>query len=184
MDKRKIEELIFDLLLAVGEDPSRTDLKKTPFRVAQMYEEILSGIDRDPEEDFTLLEEAHDEIVVLKDIKFYSMCEHHLLPFFGMVHIAYLPKGKIVGISKIIRAVQILSHRLQVQERLTMQIADLLEKKLEPLGVMVVMEAEHLCMSMRGVRSPGSKVITSAVRGLFRKDAKSRNEVLSLLEGR
>ncbi len=183
VDKERVKKLVKELLEAIGEDPTRPDLVRTPERIADLYSELLSGMEKDPEEELIVaLEEKHDEIVLLKDISFYSLCEHHLLPFFGKVHIAYLPKhGKITGLSKLVKVVEILSRRLQVQERMTTQIAEAILRRLEPLGVMVVVEAEHLCMSMRGVNKPGAKVITSAVRGIFRENAKTRNEVLSLL---
>ncbi len=183
MDREKVKSAILDLLLALGEDPTRPDLVKTPERVAEMYEEVLSGLGRDPGEELTVvLEEKHDEIILIRDISFYSLCEHHLLPFWGKVHIAYLPRqGRITGISKLVKVVDIISKRLQVQERMTTMIAETILKRLEPLGVMVVVEAEHMCMSMRGVRRPGSKVVTSAVRGIFRENAKTRAEVLGLL---
>ncbi len=183
VDREKVEIAVKELLRAVGEDPARPDLVRTPERVADLFAEVLSGMGKDPEEELTVvLEEKHDEIVLVKDITFYSLCEHHLLPFWGKVHIAYLPKsGRITGLSKLVKVVEILSHRLQIQERMTTQIAEAILKRLDPLGVMVVVEAEHMCMSMRGVNKPGTKIITSAVRGIFRENAKARNEVLSLL---
>lgn len=183
VDKERVKKLVKELLEAVGENPTRPDLLRTPERIADLYSELLSGMGRNAEEELTVtLEEKHEEMVLLKDIRFYSLCEHHLLPFFGKVHIAYLPKnGKITGLSKLVKVVEIFSRRLQVQERMTTQIAEAILHRLKPLGVMVVVEAEHLCMSMRGVNNPGSKVITSAVRGIFRENAKTRNEVLSLL---
>ncbi|MCX7661831.1 MAG: GTP cyclohydrolase I FolE, partial [Candidatus Omnitrophica bacterium] len=154
MDKRKIIRAIKEILIAIGEDPNRADLKVTPQRVAEMYEEIFSGIKRDPERELeVVLDQKHEEIVLLKGIPLYSICEHHLLPFVGKVHIAYIPKeGRVCGLSKLVRVVDILSKRLQVQERLTTQIAEIIMKKLKPQGCMVVIEAEHLCMSMRGVK--------------------------------
>ncbi len=173
------------LLEAVGEDPKRKDLLETPARVAEMYEEILSGLGSDPEKELeVVLEQKHEEIVLLKDIPLYSVCEHHLLPFIGRAHVAYIPKGgRVTGLSKIVRVVEILSKRLQVQERLTTQIASVIMKKLKPLGVMVVLEAEHLCMSMRGVKKPGITTVTSAVRGIFQENEKTRSETLALMKG-
>jgi GTP cyclohydrolase I len=183
MDKFKIQKAVRMILEAIGEDADREDLKKTPERVSQMYEEIFSGISKDPSRELEVfLTEKHDEIVLLKDIPLYSICEHHLLPFSGKAHIAYIPKNKrVTGLSKIARVVEILSKRLQVQERLTTEIADILMKKLKPMGVMVVIEAEHLCMSMRGVKKPGVLTITSAVRGVFKENPKTRTETLSLI---
>lgn len=172
------------LLEAVGENSHREGLKETPRRVANFYEEVLSGMKIDPAKILNVYyeKEEHEEIVIVRDIPVYSLCEHHLLPFFGKAHIAYIPKKKrLLGLSKIARLVEILSHQLQLQERLTKQIADNLMKVAEPLGVLVVIEAEHFCMTMRGVKKPGSSVVTSAIRGLFLKDAKARAEVLSLI---
>ena len=184
MDNKKIEKAINDILEAIGENPKRKDLLDTPKRVAQMYEEILCGINQDPEEELeVVLDQKHNEIVLLKDIPLYSVCEHHLLPFIGRAHIAYIPKnGRVTGLSKIARVADILSRRLQVQERLTTQIADIIMSKLNPLGVMVVIEAEHLCMSMRGVRKPGTMTVTSAVRGIFKENQKTRSEALALMK--
>ena len=183
MDKKKIEKAIKDILVAIGDDPKRTDLVDTPNRVARMYEEIFSGIGKDPKKELeVLLGEKHNEIVLIKAIPLYSMCEHHLLPFIGKVNVAYIPKGgRVTGLSKLVRVVDILSKRLQVQERLTTQIADTIMQKLKPLGVFVVIEAEHLCMSMRGVKKPGTSTVTSAVRGVFKENAKTRQEALSLI---
>jgi GTP cyclohydrolase I len=183
MDKKKIEKSIRMLLEAIGENPDRQDLKETPRRVADMYEEIFAGIKQDPEKALeVILDQKHDEIVLLKNIPLYSVCEHHMLPFIGRAHIAYIPKsGRVTGLSKLARVVEILSRRLQVQERLTTQIADILMRKLKPLGVMVVIEAEHLCMSMRGVKKAGALTITSAVRGIFKDNFKTRAEALSLI---
>lgn len=184
MDKKKIEKAVKEILIAVGEDPNREDLRGTPKRVAQMYEEIFSGIKQDPQKELeVILGEKHSEIVLLKGIPLYSVCEHHLLPFVGKVHLAYIPKGgRATGLSKLIRVVEILSKRLQVQERLTTQIADIIMGKLKPLGVLVVIEAEHLCTSMRGVKKPGTVTVTSAVRGIFKENAKTRQEALSLIK--
>ena len=186
MDKKKIERAIRDILIAIGEDPRRRDLRGTPIRVAQMYEEIFSGIKQDPRKELeVILEQKHDEIILLKGIPLYSVCEHHLLPFIGRANIAYIPKeGRVTGLSKLARVVDILSKRPQVQERLTTQIAEIVMKKLKPRGVMVVIEAEHLCMSMRGVKKPGILTVTSAVRGIFKGNEKTRAEALALIRGR
>jgi GTP cyclohydrolase I len=185
MNLKKIEEGVKLILKGVGEDPSRPGLKQTPQRVARMFAEILGGITEDPKEHLEVIEEErHDEMVLIKNIPLYSMCEHHLLPFAGRAHIAYIPKGgRIVGLSKIARVVDVLSRRLQVQERLTKQIADLINEQLKPLGVMVVIEAEHMCMSMRGVKKPRSITVTSAVRGSFRNNPATRAEALTLIKG-
>lgn len=184
MDKKKIKKAVRMILEAVGDDPNRADLKKTPDRVADMYEEIFNGISKDPAKELeVLLSGKHDEIVLLKGIPLYSMCEHHALPFVGKAHIAYVPKNnKVTGLSKLARVVEILSKRLQVQERLTTEIADIVMKKLKPRGVMVIIEAEHLCMSMRGVKKPGVSTVTSAVRGIFKENSKTRAETLSLIK--
>ena len=183
MDKKKIENAIRDILEAIGEDPLREGLKDTPKRVADMYEEIFSGINKDADKELKLfLEEEHDEIILLRDIPLYSVCEHHMVPFIGKAHVAYIPeKNRITGLSKIARVVDILSRRLQVQERLTTQIAEAIMKRLKPKGVLVILEAEHLCMSMRGVEKPGIVTTTSAVRGIFRTSQKTRSEALSLI---
>jgi len=183
MDKVKIKKAVKMMLEAIGENPDRADLKKTPERVADMYEEIFSGISKDPAKELEVfLSEKHDEIVLLKGIPLYGICEHHLLPFIGRAHIAYLPKNnKVTGLSKMARVVEILSKRLQVQERLTTEIAETLMKKLKPRGVMVIIEAEHLCMSMRGVKKAGVLTVTSAVRGIFRENSKTRAEVMALI---
>jgi GTP cyclohydrolase I len=185
MDKKKIEKAVRDILAAVGEDPSRKDLKDTPRRVAEMYEEILAGTCVNPEKELEVVfEKEHDEIILLKDIPLYSICEHHLLPFIGKAHVAYIPSNnRVTGLSKLVRVVDAFSRRLQVQERLTTDIAEVIMKKLKPKGVLVVIEAEHLCMSMRGVRKPGVTTITSAVRGVFRRNEKTRSEALSLIRG-
>ena len=184
MDKNKIQKAVRMILEAIGEDADREDLKKTPERVAEMYDEIFSGISKDPAKELeVLLSEKHDEIVLLKGIPLQSMCEHHLLPFIGKVHIAYIPKqGRVTGLSKLVRIVETLSKRLQVQERLTTEIAEILMKKLKPMGVMVIIEAEHLCMSMRGVKKSGVLTITSAVRGVFKENPKTRAEALVLIK--
>jgi GTP cyclohydrolase I len=185
MDKKKIEKAVRDILEAIGENPNKKDLQETPARVAEMFEEIFAGIGQDPEKELeVILDQKHHEIVLLKGIPLYSTCEHHLLPFIGKAHIAYIPKaGRVTGLSKLARVVDILSRRPQVQERLTTQIAEIIMGKLKPLGVMVVIEAEHLCMSMRGVRKPGTLTVTSAVRGIFKEDQKTRSETLALIKG-
>jgi GTP cyclohydrolase IA len=185
MDLKKIEKGIRLVLEGAGEDPSRSGIKDTPHRVACMLQEILGGSADEAARDLRVIEnEKHDEMVLIKNIPLYSMCEHHLLPFAGMAHVAYIPKGgRIVGLSKIARAVDTLARRLQVQERLTKQIADLLEARLKPLGVMVVIEAEHMCVSMRGARKPKSITVTSAVRGSFRTNAATRAEAMMLIRG-
>ena len=187
MDTAKIEQGVRLILEGVGEDPDREGLKKTPARVARMYEEVFAGLTQDPHVHFeTLFDEHHQEMVLVKDIPFYSMCEHHLVPFFGHAHIAYIPAadGKICGLSKLARLVEVYAKRPQVQERLTSQVADTLVKELNPTGVIVVLEAEHLCMSMRGVKKPGSRTTTSAVRGIFESNQVTREEALSLIFAR
>ena len=183
MDKKKIEKAVRDILEAIGEDPKRKDLLETPKRVAEMYEEIFAGISRDPEKELeVILDQKHHEIILLKGIPLYSVCEHHLLPFLGKAHVAYIPKnGRVTGLSKLARVVDTLSKRPQVQERLTTQIAEIIMAKLKPLGVMVVIEAEHLCMSMRGIRKSGTLTVTSAVRGIFKENQKTRSETLALI---
>jgi len=186
MDKSKVEAAISAILDAVGEDPSREGLRDTPKRVARMYEEILCGANEDPQGVLGVVftGEDYDEIIAAKDIPFYSLCEHHLLPFHGIVHLGYLPDGgRITGLSKLLRVVEILSRRLQIQERLTKQIANAINDALEPRGVIVIVEAEHLCMSMRGVQKPNTRIITSSVTGLFRSNEASRLEALRLLKG-
>ncbi|WP_219622800.1 GTP cyclohydrolase I FolE [Peribacillus deserti] len=180
----QIEEAVRMILEAVGEDPSREGLMDTPKRVARMYEEIFTGINQDPAEYFeTIFGEEHEELVLVKDIPFYSVCEHHLVPFFGHAHVAYIPRnGRVTGLSKLARAVEAVAKRPQLQERITSTVADTIMNKLEPHGVMVVVEAEHMCMTMRGIKKPGSKTVTSAVRGIFREDDRSRAEVLSLIK--
>ena len=184
MDKNKIVKAIRDILEAIGENPKRKDLLDTPRRVAEMYEEIFSGIDQDPQKELeVILDQKHEEIILLRGIPLYSVCEHHLLPFMGKVHIAYIPKqGRVTGLSKLARVVDILAKRPQVQERLTTQIADMITNKLKPQGCMVIIEAEHLCMSMRGIRKPGTFTITSAVRGVFQQNEKTRAETLALIK--
>jgi GTP cyclohydrolase I len=185
MDLKKIERGIKLVLEGVGEDLKRPGVKDTPQRVARMFSEILSGTKENPASVLRVMQgEKHDEMVLIKNIPLYSMCEHHLLPFAGVAHVAYIPKGgRIVGLSKIARVVEILARRLQVQERLTKQIADLLNDHLKPLGVMVVIEAEHMCMSMRGAKKPKSVTVTSAVRGSFRNNPATRAEAMMLIKG-
>jgi GTP cyclohydrolase I len=178
----KIAEAVHMILEAIGEDPEREGLQETGKRVARMYEEVFSGLSQDPRQELvTTFKEQHDEMVLVKDIPFFSMCEHHLLPFFGKAHVAYIPNGHIVGISKLVRVVEILAKRPQVQERLTNQIANIIMEELQPQGVAVVMKAEHTCMTMRGVRKPGAQVLTSAMRGLFSTNAATRAEVMALI---
>ena len=178
MDKERIQKAVREILLAVGEDPDRDGLKKTPERMGRMYEEVLCGTDIDPSAylDVTF-DEDHTELVVLKEIPFFSLCEHHLMPFMGKAHLAYLPNGHIVGLSKLARVVEAYARRLQVQERLSSQVADILMDKLEPRGVAVLIEATHTCMTMRGVRKPGAIMVTSALRGCFITDHAARDEV-------
>jgi len=184
MDKQKIVKAVKDILEAIGENPARKDLLDTPLRVAEMYEEIFAGIRQDPQKELeVILDQKHDEIILLKGIPLYSVCEHHLLPFVGKAHIAYIPKqGRVTGLSKLARVVDILAKRPQVQERLTTQIADMITSKLKPQGCMVIIEAEHLCMSMRGIKKPGALTITSAVRGIFKQNEKTRAETLALIK--
>ena len=183
MNKVRIERAVREILLAIGENPEREGLRDTPKRVARMYEEIFSGIGKDPGKELHVVyNEEHDEMVVLKDIPFYSMCEHHLLPFTGKAHVAYIPENnKIVGLSKLARLVDSVSKKPQLQERLTSSIADIIMKSLKPKGALVIVQAEHLCMTMRGIKKPGSKMITSAVRGLFRRSQATRAEALALI---
>lgn len=183
MDKERIENAVREILIAIGEDPERDGLVETPKRVANMYEEIFAGLEEDPKQYIKIFSENEsDEIVIVRDIPLYSMCEHHLLPFSGYAHIAYIPSdGKIIGLSKLARIVASFSKRPQVQERLTSQIADFLNDELNPKGVAVFIEAEHLCMSMRGIRASGAKTKTSALRGIIRKDPRTRSEVMSLI---
>lgn len=184
MDKERIQNAVREILIAVGEDPDREGLLETPKRVANMYEEIFAGLTEDPKQHIKLFnEQSNDEMVIVKDIPFYSMCEHHLLPFFGKAHIGYIPSdNKIIGLSKLARIVDNFAKKPQVQERLTSDIADFLNDNLQPKGVAVIMDAEHMCMTMRGARAAGSKTQTSALRGIMRTDAKTRAEVLSLLK--
>jgi GTP cyclohydrolase I len=184
IDQEAISKAIREIISAIGEDGTREGLVDTPARIAQMYAEVFSGLGRDPREILAVgfEDEKHEEMVVLKDIPFYSMCEHHFLPFHGMAHVGYIPRKRLVGISKLARVVEILARRPQLQERLTGQIADTIMEALEPRGVGVVIEAEHLCMTMRGVRKPGSRLVTSASRGIFRTYPATRAEFFSILD--
>lgn len=185
MDMAKIEEAVRMMLEAIGEDPDREGLLDTPKRVARMYAEVFSGLHEDPSEHLKVqFSEDHEEMIIVKDIPFYSMCEHHLVPFYGKAHVAYIPRnGKITGLSKLARIVEGYAKRPQLQERLTSQIADSIMKMLDPRGVLVVLEAEHMCMTMRGVKKPGSKTLTSAVRGIFKNSEVTRAEAFSLIHG-
>ena len=183
MNKEKIKKAVADFLEAIGEDAGRQGLKKTPERIAGMMEEIFSGKNKDAKD---ILKATHDikhnEMVLVKNVPFYSLCEHHLLPFFGKCHVAYIPEGnRVVGISRLAEIIDIMSRRLQVQERLTAEIANSIMKYLKPKGVGVVIEARHLCIEMRGLKQPGTEIVTSAVRGMFRKDIKTRDEFLKLI---
>jgi len=182
VDIERIEKAVREILLAVGEDAGREGLKYTPQRVAAMYAELLAGMHEDPSEHVrSIFTEKYDEVVLLRDIPFYSICEHHLMPFIGSANVAYLPSGVVLGVSKLARIIDCFSRRLQVQERLTDQIADFLMTSLKPQGVVVVLEASHSCMTIRGVKKSGSVMVTSALRGIFKKDPKSREEVMSLM---
>jgi len=184
MDIERIEKAFREIIIAIGEDPDREGLKETPNRVARMYAEIFAGINKDPSEHMkvTFKDEEHEELVLVKDIPFYSMCEHHFIPFIGKAHVGYIPRdGSVVGLSKLARLVDDIAKRPQLQERITSEVANVINKEINPLGVIVVIEAEHLCMSMRGVRKPGSRTVTSAVRGIFKKESKTRAEAMSLI---
>ncbi len=184
VDREKIAAAVKDILAAIGEDPEREGLVGTPMRVARMYEEILSGMEQSAETHLSVQfsEENYDDMIIVKDIPVYSMCEHHMMPFFGVAHIAYIPKnGKVTGLSKIARTVECFARRLQIQERMTAQIADAIVQVLDPHGVLVIVEAEHMCMTMRGVNKPGSVTVTSAVRGYFKTSAATRNEAIGLI---
>ncbi len=184
VDLGRLERAVREILEAIGEDPAREALVGTPARVARMYAEAFAGLGMDPREYLRVgFEEGHQEMVIVRDIPFYSLCEHHLLPFHGRTHLGYIPDGRVVGLSKLARVVEAYARRPQLQERLTSQIADCVSECLEPDGVGVVIEAEHLCMTMRGVKKPGSKVVTSAMRGHFRKRVATRSEFLSLVRG-
>jgi GTP cyclohydrolase I len=186
INQKKIEKAVKMILEAIGENPKRSGIKDTPARVARMYAELFEGLHRDPARELTVFHEAdHEEMIMVKDIPFYSMCEHHLVPFIGKAHVVYIPtKGKVTGLSKLVRVVECYAKRPQVQERLTSQIADTLMEGLKPRGVLVIIEAEHLCMSMRGVKKPGSLTVTSAVRGIFRKNQATKMEALELIKSK
>ncbi len=184
LDSKAIESAVQEIIRAVGDDPRREGLGETPRRIAEMYAEIFSGMDADPYDLLSVgFDEGHREMVVLRDIPFYSMCEHHFMPFHGVAHAGYIPNGRVVGISKIARVVDILSKRPQLQERLTSQIADTLDSAMQPDGVAVVIKAEHLCMTMRGIKKQGSLMVTSAMRGRFLDSEATRSEFLSLIQG-
>jgi GTP cyclohydrolase I len=187
VDRDRAEAAVRELLIAIGEDPDRDGLQATPARVARAYEEVFAGLHVDPDEVLqTTFDEDHDELVLVKDIPLYSTCEHHLVPWHGKAAVGYIPgeDGRITGLSKLARVVDLYARRPQVQERLTSQVADAVVKRLEPRGVIVVVQAEHLCMAMRGVRKPGALTMTSAVRGIFKEDSRTRSEALSLILGR
>ena len=182
VDVERIERAVGEILLAIGEDPNREGLKATPRRMANMYVELLEGMQHEPAEHLrSVFHEKYDEVVLLRDIPFFSICEHHMMPFIGTASVAYLPDGKVLGVSKIARIVDCFAKRLQVQERLTVQVADFLMDNLRPKGVAVVIEASHSCMTIRGIRKPNSEMVTSALRGLFKTDPRSRAEVIGLM---
>ena len=184
IDEEKIKEAVLSMIEAIGEDPRRQGLLDTPRRIAEMYSELFSGMEEDPKKELLVgFDEGHREMVIAKDIPFYSMCEHHFLPFYGVCHVGYIPKGRVVGASKLARVVEIISRRPQLQERMTTQIADTIMEALEPDGVAVVIQAEHLCMTMRGIKKPGANIVTSAMRGVFSRRAITRSEFLSLVVG-
>lgn len=187
IDEAKVKQAVQMLIEAIGEDPSREGLLETPRRVAEMYSELFAGIGRDPREELKVgFEESHREMVIVRDIPFYSMCEHHLLPFYGFAHVGYIPNkdGRVVGASKLARVVEIVSKRPQIQERMTSAISDAIMEAIKPDGAAVVVHAEHLCMIMRGIKKPGSALVTSALRGTFRSRTDTRNEFFSLLQGK
>ncbi len=182
VDTERIEKAVKEILIAIGEDTNREGLKGTPERVGKMYAELLAGMREDPKDHIrSVFTENYDEIVLLRDIPFYSICEHHLMPFIGSAHVAYLPSGMVLGVSKLARIVDCFARRLQTQERLTYQIADFIMNSLKPQGVAVVLEASHSCTTIRGIKKPGSTMVTSALRGIFKKDPRTRSEVLSLM---
>src|SRR5690349_20739136 len=185
INRTQIEDAVRLILEAIGEEPNREGLLDTPKRVAKMYEEVFSGLTEDPMQHFeTIFSEDHEELVLVKDIPFFSMCEHHLVPFYGKAHVAYIPSnGRVTGLSKLARVVETVARQPQLQERITATVADTLVNKLEPKGVAVIVEAEHMCMTMRGVKKPGASTITTAVRGLYADDAGARAEVFSLMRG-
>ncbi len=182
-DKEKLEQAVTMILEAIGEDPSREGLLDTPKRVAKMYQEMFEGLNKDPRDYFdTVFHENHDEVVLVKDISFHSMCEHHLVPFFGVAHVAYIPRdGVVAGLSKLARAVETAARRPQLQERITSTVADAMMEKLNPHGVYIIIEAEHMCMTMRGIKKPGAKTITTVARGIYEHDDVKRAEILSLI---
>lgn len=184
MDTKAIEAAFKEILIAMGEDPNREGLQETPKRVAKMYAEIYSGLNENPAEVLAIgfEEDQHEEVVIVKDIPFYSTCEHHFVPFYGKAHIAYLPNKRLTGLSKLARAVEIIARRPQLQERISQQVTDAVETALAPRGVFVVIEAEHMCMTMRGIKKPGSKTITTVARGVYESDAQLRQEVLQLMK--
>jgi len=187
IDEAKIRDAVTAIIKAIGEDPEREGLAGTPNRVAEMYSELFMGLGRDPKEELSVsFEEGHREMVILRDIPFYSMCEHHLLPFYGVAHVGYIPnsKGRVVGASKLARVVEIVAKRPQIQERMTSQIADAIVDGIKPDGVVVVIQAEHLCMIMRGIKKPGSAIVTSALRGIFKSKPETRSEFFTLLQGK
>jgi len=182
IDSERIKKAVREILLAVGEDVEREGLKDTPDRVARMYAELLGGMREDPKKHLrSIFTENYEEIVLLRDIPFYSICEHHMMPFIGSAHVAYLPSGSVLGVSKLARIVDSFAHRLQTQERLTYQIADFIMTSLKSQGVAVVLEASHSCMTIRGIKKPGSTMVTSALRGIFKRDPRSRSEIMSLM---
>ncbi len=182
IDAERIKKAVKEILLAVGEDIDREGLKDTPDRVARMYAELLGGMREEPEKHLrSVFTENYEEIVLLRDIPFYSICEHHMMPFIGSAHVAYLPSGSVLGVSKLARIVDSFARRLQTQERLTYQIADFIMNSLQSQGVAVVLEASHSCMTIRGIKKPGSTMVTSALRGIFKRDPKSRSEIMSLM---
>ena len=182
IDTATIRRAVRDIIVAIGEDPARESIHDTPRRVADMYAEVFSGLFQDPADVLRVgFEEGHQEMVLVKDIPFYSMCEHHFLPFHGVAHIGYIPNGRVVGLSKLARALEILARRPQLQERLTSQLADVIMATMEPAGVGVVIRAEHLCMTMRGIRKPGSQTVTSSMRGVFERGAATRAEFMALI---
>lgn len=186
IDQERVRKAVREILIAIGDDPDREGLKETPDRVARMYEEIFAGLHQDPKDLVKVFqEENHEEMVLVKDIPLYSVCEHHLLPFVGVAHVVYIPKkGRIMGLSKLARIVDLIAKKPQLQERLSSEVADVIMDSINPLGVAVVVEAEHLCMTMRGIKKPGSKTITSALRGTIKTDARTRAEVMALINGR
>lgn len=184
MNQEKVEVAVYQLLEAIGENPEREGLLDTPKRVAKMYAEMFYGLSEDPKDQFTaVFSEGHEEMILVKDIPFYSMCEHHLVPFYGVAHVAYLPSdGRVTGLSKLARAVEVAARRPQLQERLTAQVANALEEAMHPKGVFVMVEAEHMCMTMRGIKKPGSKTVTTVARGLYQEDGAARREVMAMIK--